>query len=496
MKTSIAIFGIFSLLSAFLFFTNKKEVSANANSSYSTSTSKSVKVAKRISKDFTTDDLSVMPLYQKEYRFLEIQNQDLKGLPSDYFDGAENMVNGLYLQDNHFRTIPTTIQSLTGLIGLNMSNNLLTKVPDDFFKSFNNLENLNFSNNNLRSQFKLTSYSNLSSLDLAYNKITHLFIGEKQHIRNLNLNKNEITSFPINLRRLSGLQNLNLANNQIADLDNLYDPKKEYLAKEYLLNDLISLNLTSNRISSLPKSLDRAPYLEELMLDGNSILGKVELKGYHYLKEFNIIDQKVEEVLISGANNLEKIELKENRIQKFNITNRVETLKSINLTNNKLTTIPDGLKNAPNLTILALGHNDIQDISNLKNYLQIEELYLDHNLLTKVPYISKEGRGELISLILNYNQIKVLDLNKIDKSLIKLYLQHNDIQRIISTKKDIQLEELNLFDNPNLTSISVKVLSSMPKLMTLNITNTGITGKNLKEIETYCERNGVNLVLE
>ena len=136
--------------------------------------------------------------------------------------------------------LPTQTNTLNNIVKLNLFNNKLTKLSENFSPLYT-LVSLDVSSNNI------------ALVSPAISKLTML--------RELNLNKNKITELPFEFGNLDNLRFLYLRSNYITDL-----PKS--IAR---LKNLETLDLSLNKLSTLPLEIANLKNLKTLNLVGNDI---------------------------------------------------------------------------------------------------------------------------------------------------------------------------------------------------------------------------------
>ncbi len=105
---------------------------------------------------------------------------------------------------------------------LDLSNQNLTKVPDNVFNN-TNLEALNISNNKITGalQGEIRKLQNLRVLDASNNLMTGVpaEIGQLQNLEVLDLSYNKLTGLPNELGNLKNLKTLNISGNNYSEAD-------------------------------------------------------------------------------------------------------------------------------------------------------------------------------------------------------------------------------------------------------------------------------------
>lgn len=121
----------------------------------------------------------------------------------------------------------TTTQSPTASKNtLNLSNQQLTKIPNNVF-SQTNLTELNVANNQLTGaiQAEIRQLKNLRVLNASNNLMTGVpaEIGQLSNLQILDLSNNQLTGLPNELGNLKNLETLNISGNNYStqDLDNI-----------------------------------------------------------------------------------------------------------------------------------------------------------------------------------------------------------------------------------------------------------------------------------
>ncbi|CAM1154179.1 Uncharacterised protein g11100 [Pycnogonum litorale] len=212
-------------------------------------------------------------------------------------------LTGLNLEYNKIESLGRSLYNCTELKSLNIDNNIITNIQSAFANN-NALLDLMMKRNKLTS-LKSSSFFNLvhlELLDLSHNQIRKIEIG-------VFANKDALT-------------NLNLENNKLAVI--------------------------------LKHTFDKTPNLITLLLN-NNLISKVEDNAFRFMKK------------------LEILYLNDNQIETYNCiiscTTEAEEsdsnhLKELNLRNNKLSKIPDGIRVSMKYEgVVTLSNNNIKSLS-------------------------------------------------------------------------------------------------------------------------------------
>lgn len=254
-------------------------------------------------------------------------------------------------------------------------------------------------NNSTIGSLKDSIFSNLviHSIQLSGCKIKTIsenaFEGQETHLKNLNLQDNDLTDVPSeSLRKMKALQLLDLSRNRITHVKNgafetlgklttlkLSDNNVtlEPYALRGLENSLKNLNLKGTRQKEIPQAVRGMRTLAFLDLSQNSIR---ELPGPGGVKTFE------------GLVSLTALNLERNLIQNlgenafFGVRN---TLSSLSLLNNLLPDFPvKAMKSLSELRVLDIGFNLLTELplDSFKYNPSMTLLALDGNPLATVPY--------------------------------------------------------------------------------------------------------------
>ncbi len=240
----------------------------------------------------------------------------------------------LDLSYNNLRRIPRGIRACDSLQYLNLSGNRIRRIPR-FLRHCATLSYVNISYNRLRSN-KIRFRSN-------------------PNLRGINISHNQLTDLPFSLANFDNLQEIDLSYNRI-----------EKIRKEIAGNSLRVLSLYNNRLRQIPERI--------LELSG---LIKLDLS-------FNRIDAVSPD--IRNLRKLTFLALSDNQLTEVpNEIGALTRLQSLFLENNQLTSLPESMSNLQ-LKRLDVGFNRLQDFPFcVLNYKDLEELYINNNLIGSVP---------------------------------------------------------------------------------------------------------------
>jgi len=174
---------------------------------------------------------------------------------------------------------------------LNLTNNYLNALPDDFGR-LQNLRIAFFSNNNFEElPTVLSQCPNLSMVGFKANKVRAIAENAlPSSIRWLILTDNQIAQLPASVGQLSRLQKLMLAGNQLRSLPD----------DMAACHNLELIRLSANQLTTLPPWLFNLPRLSWLAYSGNPLCGATTAPSSS-LAEIDWADLTVEGTLGEGA---------------------------------------------------------------------------------------------------------------------------------------------------------------------------------------------------
>lgn len=246
--------------------------------------------------------------------------------------------------------------------------------------------------------------------------------------------------------------------------------------------NLKTVQLFNNSLASikLPYSSEDNETLSEITLSSNKLTGTLDLSKYLKLTKVSVSSNQLEDLILPVPSKegedtlLTSISADYNNLSKLENIDKHKGLKSLYLSNNKLTDI-DISKNT-NLETVDISSNNLKNIAidttsggNLKSLnLSKNNLSIDSFDLSKYPLLE--------TLNLSNNQIVDVKLGEGEK-LKKLDLSNNVLEE--KTVKDLNLgskvalEEINLSSN-NLTDISLAGEEDNNTLKTVNLSNNNL----------------------
>ncbi|XP_071444139.1 leucine-rich repeat protein lrrA-like [Hetaerina americana] len=301
-----------------------------------------------------------------------------------------NLSNLEYLNcsENQLETLPSSLSMISKLLVLNASRNNIVSIPDEL-KNLKRLETVDLSYNKLREvpTALVIGSKCITYLDLSHNSLKDFSKEPKcsASLKSFKVNDNCMVELPVWMRCLHCVEELCLGNNPFT------------CAPHHPLDNMMPLaSLTMTKLSINSCSLKNLP------------ISLTNMKNLTYLDAGNhlsylTVDRKLLNSLwdISPALNLSY--LKELRLPHAGLPvlpdefwKRLNNLEVLDLEDNAVVWLPDGLSSHIHLTVLILSCNRLALLPNeIGAVKSLRELRLDRNKLNELP----ETIGNLENLI-------------------------------------------------------------------------------------------------
>ncbi|KAI1724999.1 leucine rich repeat domain-containing protein [Ditylenchus destructor] len=267
-------------------------------------------------------------------------------------------------------------------------------------------------------------------------------------LKHLKLNKNIMKSIDkaIFQETLSKLQTLNLAGNQLMNINSHTFSG---------LTSLRMLDLSDNTIEKIEKNAFVGLENLEILHLGNNNVTIIDSSAFGGLKNLRLLDL--------GSNALLKLEIK-----------NMPNLRTLLLNNNHIISMRDVLSGLPNLEALVLDRNSIEnigseDLQGLRESPKLNSLSLVKNKLFKIESGAFVGLTSLTTLSLQDNQLAILrGSENSDISLLypltnlrHLFLSQNKLRRITDDLAGLTNLETLALDYNQLDQLDAEALKDM-----------------------------------
>lgn len=338
---------------------------------------------------------------------LRLAGNDLTNIPTGAFDGLYNL-KVLMLQNNQLQKVPEeALQNLQSLQSLRLDANHISIVPASCFDGLDSLRHLWLDDNALTDipVKALSTLPFLQAMTLALNRITHIpdnAFGNLSSLVVLHLHNNHIRS--LGKKSFDGLHSLET-------LDLNYNNLDEFPVAVKVLANLKELGFHSNNIESIPDhAFSGNPSLVTIHFYDNPIqfVGK---SAFQHLPELRSLS-------LNGAT----------KITEFPDLIGAINLESLTLTGTQITSLPSTIcKQLPNLQVLDLSYNWIEQLPSLYDCRKLQKLDLHHNKINEIQQDTFWQLTALRSLDLSWNKIAFIHPESFisSPSLIKLDLTFN-----------------------------------------------------------------------
>ncbi|KAF7551298.1 hypothetical protein G7046_g7762 [Stylonectria norvegica] len=342
--------------------------------------------------------------YLCRFMFLSARESDFHARTADLGFGRSQKLSMVDLSGRNLITIPISLYSKAPEItSLNLSRNLSLDVPRDFIQSCKHLRDIKFNNNEARKlPPSLGRAGKLTFLDVSNNRLEQLEHAELDPLvgmLKMNLANNRLKHLPTAFGTFQSLRSLNISSNFL-------DKFPPFLCD---LQSLVDVDLSFNSIATLPEDIGNLKNLEKLLITNNRLThsvpetfaGLVSLREldikYNGIISIDIISQLPKLEILSADHNcisafvgkfevIRLLKLNSNPINKFEITEPMPTLRTLNISNAQLASIDAAFSNMMNLEHLNLDKNYFvslpQEIGTLS---RLEHFSIANNSVGELP---------------------------------------------------------------------------------------------------------------
>ena len=374
------------------------------------------------------------------------------------------------------------------------------KIDMKILTMLKNLEYITLTNSQIDKIEGLDNLSSLTRINLGSNQITKIEgLQNLTNLETLYLNNNKIIKIE-GLENLSKLKTLNLSHNQIIDitplsanssslidLDLRGNPKIDGNRNNYNTEELLKLDKIGEIIDRNGRfyldleQLSLFTNYKRLDLSFQNLTTLDRLEGMKQLEDLNLgtnqltlEDAKSQEIL-SSMKNLKSLYLTNNRLTDISAINNLKNLKVLDLQGNEnidLSEIEDIISNLNNLRIGTEALKTIENCSSEK----IQKLNIDYSTsVTEIPDLSKFTNLKTLSLQ-SLNNVKDFSVVSNFSSVVNLYLTTNDLRnKVPNFSKLTNLQNLSL-SNCSLWSEDLENLKALKNNtnLTLDLSNNAI----------------------
>lgn len=342
--------------------------------------------------------------YLCRFIFLSARESDMHFTTRDLGLNRIQKANHVDLAGKNLSTIPIGLYSRApDIISLNLSRNLSLDIPRDFIQSCQHLRDIKFINNEARRlPSSIGTAVKLTYLDIANNQLDQLEHAELQNLTGLlklNLANNRLTHLPPYFGAYTALRVLNISSNFLES----FPP---FLCN---MESLVEIDLSFNSIDQFPEEIKNLHNLEKLVITNNRLdgvlpstlaqlpnLNRLDIK-YNAITNINVLSELPKLEILYAEHNfisqfcgsferLRHLKLNSNPLTKFELTSPLATLKLLNLSKAQLASIDESFKHMPSLENLVLDRNHFVSLPpQIGNLRKLEHLSIANNSLGELP---------------------------------------------------------------------------------------------------------------
>lgn len=302
---------------------------------------------------------------------LDLSGHSLSELP-EYFGMLSELVS-LNLSNNQLHTLPDSMRSMDSLSNLDLRRNRFSKLPKVL--SSLPLRSLNMSGNMLDDVSELSDYDAIRVLDLSVNSITTMdgVFNSENELRTVNLSHNYLKNVSDLFSLLAHTERLDISGNMITHIPETIG----------VMENLVDLKITDNLIEYMDDKLFDLP-IEKLDLSSNKLYW-IRLEGLTELESVVLDFNPIKHIEISDdfAPYLEEFSCDGCGLKSF-VPIRSKELSLLCYSSNEIKVVPDYIGRYVKLVELDLDENNINQLPDgMANLSQLKTLYIEGNPLSE-----------------------------------------------------------------------------------------------------------------
>jgi len=389
--------------------------------------------------------------------------------------GFLSHVSSLNLSHNQLTSLPPEINGMTALASLELTSNMMGELPVAMGE-LSHLEVLHLRHNRLTALPSLTNCRNLKELHLGDNRIKEVS-GEQLEgvatVTTLDLRDNHISTLPQDVIKLQSLERLDLTNNSLSNLPltlgvlpHLKSVQLEGNPMKSIRRDIMSRGtvellkyLRSRMEESEMKELAVAGNVSPIPRAGSPVIPDaftMRNSNRLNLSKKSLVDLPEEAVVAAIEAKVQAVDLSKNQMVSVSpvLEELMPQLHEINLSSNKLTTIPSFVAGEL-LQFVDLSNNKLTELPlEVAGMKHLREIILSVNLFPAIP-ASLYSCAKLETILIANNKVETIEVEQLARlpALAILDVQNNAIQTVppqlgnVRQLRQVQLEG-NLFRVP------------------------------------------------
>ncbi|KAK3086917.1 hypothetical protein FSP39_025370 [Pinctada imbricata] len=411
------------------------------------------------------------------------------------------------LSNCHLEFLPETVFINEDLQLLNLRHNALKERPieEDIYTigwlddlpRFYNLRSLNLADNDLHSfPGAICKIKTLTELNIASNKISEIpvQISELTNLQMLHVHNNHLTLLPYDMCEMKSLQIIVLAFNNFTSVpDVLLHSHNSSLQMD-------SIIMAGNKLEKLPyETLSKMQHVKKIDFRMNNLsLTPSEMAKFHCLENVTHLDVRDNRIMDLDVRSLKALEylncernkmrslqvngmsLKNllascNELETFSVNPKPEWIVQLDISKNKLKSLPGWVSECFFMVKLDIGHNCIEELPErlFSDAQKLTILKANHNHLTALP--TEVNHCILEELHLQHNQLSVLPGHSHATGFKELYLSGNKLQDSVMPFlcSFSRLKALHLARN-KITEIKSRDIAKLEQLIELNVSGNDL----------------------
>lgn len=329
--------------------------------------------------DFHARTMDLGMSQQQKLNYVDLSARNLVTIPISLYLKAADIIS-LNLSRNLSLDVPRDfIQSCKQLRDIKFNNNEARKLPLSLCRAAK-LTYLDVSNNRVEQldNAELDTLTGLLKMNLANNRLTHIppYFNAYQSLRTLNISSNFLDTFPKFICELQSLVDLDLSFNSIGELPDGIGQ----------LKNLEKLLITNNRLGSeVPQTFRDLISLRELDIKYNHITNIDVISELPKLEILHAAHNQISS-FVGGFERIRLLKLNSNPLNKFEITAPLPTLKTLNLSHAQLASIDSAFAHMMNLEQLVLDKNYFVSLPQQLGALsRLEHFSIANNSVGELP---------------------------------------------------------------------------------------------------------------
>jgi Leucine-rich repeat (LRR) protein len=331
--------------------------------------------------------------HHNDCMWLRCISYGISKLPDNIGDHIKQNLITINLSNNMLTSLPDNIGQCDKITYINLSNNLLTSLPN-WVGHCASLTTLNIENNQLKC---LPLFYNAGQLTYIYaknNKLEYLPILDFGNCSVMDFSNNNLTKLPKNRDGLCLIssRSLLLNNNNIIELPTTWTDRVNHID---VSNNRLTCTLNFNS-TNMKQIVISNNMLSELNIDQSCIFINA---SHNNLIKFS-----------ANLTNINNLDLSHNNLTEFS-SNFSNDINHLNLSHNNLTEFSSDLTNTKLTHLLDLSHNNLTELPPSISSIKTKTINLSNNKLVKLPpnfnNIGPDGERPQIILDLSNNRLSI-----------------------------------------------------------------------------------------